>query len=121
MNLKKIMDRYVWVIKDKADKHKKFNWFGIWDTKKEAEEALTDHPKRKLEVCKKHYKLLLKLCPTDKPHIARGIVGQLYGIPVRVRPYLKKLRIYTENNLSGKGGVGEFIFNNRCLVFKKSL
>lgn len=60
-------------------------------------------PRMRMEVCKKHSKLLKKLLQDDTKKTGldglttvAGHMGHLYGIPVYIRPYLKKIRIYTE-------------------------
>lgn len=68
---------------------------------------LTPIKKMRIEVSKKHAKLLLKefadtlpdrkLLDVNEKHssLYNGQIGSLYGVPVRIRKYLKKLRIYS--------------------------
>ena len=72
---------------------------------KKAIKKIKPLPKMKIEVCKKHYKLLNKIIKEDKPkgnmegiYAVSGNLGRLYGIPVYIRPYLKKVRIYTKHD-----------------------
>jgi GMP synthase PP-ATPase subunit len=52
---------------------------------------------KRYEMCKKHAKLLVKQCGTTakKDFLMGGTIGELYGVPIKIRPYLKKIRVYT--------------------------
>lgn len=69
---------------------------------KEASELLHPIKEQRIEVSKKHYKQLRKnFIKEDKSSGLRdsmnsGFIGELFGIPIFIRPYLKKLRLYTE-------------------------
>jgi hypothetical protein len=64
---------------------------------REAVEKLKPFRKQWIEVSKKHYKQLAKMAGTPENQVTIG--GSLYGIPVHIRPYLKKVRLYTEKTL----------------------
>ena len=56
-------------------------------------------PKKKMVMCRKHWFLLrkaLEIKDTSNPMFRQFGVGSLTGIPVEIKPYLKKVRIYTE-------------------------
>lgn len=57
---------------------------------------------QEFEMCKKHFRLLAKQCRTYgddedpvRTHKILGDVASLFGIKVKIRPYLKKIRLYT--------------------------
>lgn len=65
----------------------------------EAMKLLKPMPRQKLVMCKKHFKLLSQRLPKYESHanpMYPSILGELGGIPIEIRPYLKKVRLYEE-------------------------
>ena len=62
---------------------------------REAYEKMTSFKQKRIWVSKKHAKQLMNLVGTPedfRPNLL-GNIGQLYGMPVYIKKYLKKLRI----------------------------
>ena len=55
-------------------------------------------PKQHFEMCKKHWRLLKKELRNkdNSPEFMYGNLGAFGGIDVIIKPYLKKVRLYTE-------------------------
>lgn len=63
----------------------------------DAVKKLKPLPKQKIEVSKKHWKLLKKSLKDSTPNNSPfNSISSIQEIPVFIRPYLKKLRLYTE-------------------------
>jgi len=95
-------------MKNNSIKEKKIKEITL-ESIREGVEDIEPMPAQKIEVSKKHYKLLAKVFGVSKnDDILTSGMAQLYGIPVYIRPYLKKLRLYTEkiivNSPSHLGG-----------------
>lgn len=63
-----------------------------FDDIKNAIDLIEPIPKQHFEMCKKHFKSLKEQVENKEA----TLIGSLYGIEIRVKPYLKKIRLYTE-------------------------
>lgn len=73
-----------------------------FESMRKAIELIKPVKKMRIEICKKHYKLLQKQLPKID-----SIWGGLSGIPVTIRPYLKKIRMYEESTTNDKAAGGK--------------
>jgi len=65
---------------------------------KKAIDLIKPIPKQHFEMCKKHWEMLKKELRNkdNSPEFMYGNLGAFGGIDVIIKPYLKKVRLYTE-------------------------